>query len=119
MNTGKLQIFGREPTLYISFLNAGVLLLGTFSLHWLTGQQAALAVVAINAIFAAINAYTVRPVSPAIFTYAVGALVALVAAYGYIIPIETVVGINALVIAGLALLTRGQVSPAPTTLSRG
>ena len=113
-----VKIFGREPTLWLAVLSSLVILLGTFGLHVLTNQQAALIVVAINALFGAINAYAVRPISPWPFTYAVGSLVALVAAYGVNLPIETVASLNAAIIPILALLSRGQVSPAETAISK-
>jgi hypothetical protein len=56
-----MKILGREPTLYIAVLNAVVILLGTFQFHLLSGTQAALIVVAINAVFASLNAAAVRP----------------------------------------------------------
>lgn len=113
-----MKIFGREPTLWIAVLNAVVILLGTFGFHLLTGEQAALVVVAINAVFGAINALAVRPISPVAFTYAVGAVVALAAAYGLNLSIETIAAINALVIPILAVVSRGQVSPQETAVSR-
>lgn len=112
-----MKLLGREPTLWIAVLNAAVILLGTFQFHLLTGTQAALIVVAINAVFAALNAAAVRPVSPVAFTYAVGALVALAASYGLNLSIETVGALNASVIPLLALLARGQVSPVETPVT--
>lgn len=111
------KIFGTNPTLWIGFLAGIVTLIGTLGFHWLNGEQAALVVVAINAIAAAVNAYTVRPISPAIFTYAVGSVIALAAAYGLNVAQETLGALNALVIAFLALQTRGQVSPQDTPIS--
>lgn len=113
-----MKLFQREPTLWIAVINAVVILVGTFSLKFISGAQAALIVAVINAIFLAINAYAVRPISPAAFTYAVGAVVALAAAYGLNVPTETVASANVLIIAILSLLTRGQVSPAETAVSR-
>ncbi len=115
MNTWKL--FDREPTLFISFFASLILLFGTLGFRWLDGDQAALVVVAINAIAAGVNAYTVRPISPAVFTYAVGAIVAVFAAYGLSVSPETLAMLNGLVIMGLGLLTRGQVAPQETAVS--
>lgn len=112
-----MKILGREPTLYIALGSQVILLVGTFGLHLLNGQQAALIVVAINAIAAAINAWTVRPISPVAFTYAVGSIIAVAASYGLSLSPETVAGINALVIPTLALLSRGQVDPQETAVS--
>lgn len=112
-----MKIFGREPTLWIGVVSSIIVLLGTFSFHYLSGQQAALIVVAINAVAGAINAYAVRPISPVAFTYAVGALVAVAGAYGLNLSIETVAALNAVVIPVLALLSRGQVDPQATHVS--
>jgi len=112
-----MKLFGREPTLWLGVISSLVILVGTFGLHTLTGLQAALFVVAINAVAGAVNAYAVRPISPVAFTYAVGSIVAVAGAYGLNLPIETVAALNAVVIPALALLSRGQVSPQPTVLT--
>jgi hypothetical protein len=112
-----MKLFGREPTLWLAVISSLIVVIGTFGLDLLNGQQAALIVAAINGIFAAINAYAVRPISPVAFTYAVGAIVAVLGAYGLNLPIETVATINAAVIPILALLSRGQVSPEETAVS--
>lgn len=112
-----MKLLGREPTLWIAVISQVVILLGTFGFHLLSGQQAALIVVAINAVFAAVNALAVRPISPVAFTYAVGSIVAVAGAYGLNLSIETVAGINALTIGVLALLSRGQVSPVETAVT--
>lgn len=112
-----MTLFQREPTLWIAAINAVVILVGTFGLGFISGEQAALIVVVINAIFLAINAYAVRPISPVAFTYAIGAIVALASAYGLNLPTATVAALDALVIPFLALLSRGQVSPQDTAVS--
>lgn len=112
-----LKLFGREPTLWIGVISSLIIVAGTAGFHLLTGQEAALVVVAINAIAGAINAYAVRPISPVAFTYAIGSIVAVAGAYGLNLSIETVAGINAAIIPILALLTRNQVSPQATAVS--
>lgn len=113
-----MKILGREPTLYISVISSLILLVGTYGLHWLNGTQATFIVVAINAVAAAINAYTVRPISPTTFTYAVGSIIAVATSYGLSFTPEQVVAVNATIVPFLALLSRGQVSPADTVLTR-
>ncbi len=113
-----MKILGREPTLWLATISSLIIIVGTFGLKFISGEQAALLVVVINAIFAAINAYAVRPISPVAFTYAVGSIVALVGSYGVNLPIETVASINAAVIPILALLSRGQVSPTESAISK-
>jgi hypothetical protein len=112
-----LKILGREPTLWIAVINSVIVVLGTFSFHWLTGQQAGLIVAAINAVSLAVNAYLVRPIQPAAFTYAIAALVAVVASYGINVSAETLAAINLAVVPILALLTRSQVSPQDSRIS--
>jgi hypothetical protein len=112
-----MKIFGREPTLYIAAISSIIVILGTFGFHYLTGQQAGLIVAAINAVALAVNAYLVRPVAPAAFTYAIGAIVALTASYGLNVSPETLATINLAVVPILALLTRGQVSPEETAVT--
>lgn len=111
-------MFGRNPTLWIAILSNAVVLLGTFGFRWLDQAQAGLIVAAIDAVALAVNAYTVRPVAPAAFTYAVGAIVAVFGSYGFNLTPEQLAGINGLVIAFLAFLTYGNVSPQDTALSR-
>jgi hypothetical protein len=113
-----MKILGREPTLWISLISSGIVLLGTLGFHYLTGQQAALIVALINGIALAINAYAVRPISPVAFTYVVGAAVAVAASYGLNVNADQMASLNALVITTLALLTRGQVSPTETVITK-
>jgi hypothetical protein len=112
------KLFDREPTLWIAGLNAAIMIIGTVGLKAINQEQAGLFVVVVNAIFAAINAFAVRPISPVTFTYAIGAIVALMSSYGLNLPTETVAAINMAVVPVLALLARGQVTPAETPISR-
>lgn len=107
----RLTIAGREPSLLIGVIASTLSVVVGFQFDWLTAEQAALIVVALNAVLGAINAVSVRPIPPAAFTYAVGAVAALVAAYGFDVGQETVGALNGLVISVLIFLTRGQVTP--------
>jgi hypothetical protein len=113
-----MKIFGREPTLVIAVLNAVVLGVATLGFRFLDNDQAGLIVAAINALFAAVNAYAVRPMSPAVFTYAASAVVSVFVSYGFTITPEQLVSINAIMVATLGLITRGQVSPQETAISK-
>ncbi len=101
----------REPTLIIGTVGAALSLLVTLGFDWLNAEQAALIVTALNAALGVANAIAVRPIAPAAFTYAVGAVASLAAAYGFEVGQETVGAVNGLVLAVLMLLTRGQVTP--------
>ncbi|MBW1600908.1 hypothetical protein JJV70_02075 [Streptomyces sp. JJ66] len=107
-----MRIFGREPALVIGVISAGLSLLVTFNVG-LTSAQAGGMVALLSALGAAATAAVTRPVAPAAFTGVVAAGAALAAAFGFEVAPETVGALNAAVLAVLALLTRGQVSPAP------
>ena len=113
-----MKLFDREPTLWIAFINSVIVILGTVGLKAINQEQAGAFVVVVNAIFAAVNAFAVRPISPVTFTYAIGSLVALAGSYGLQFPPETIAAINTAVVPILALLSRGQVTPANTAISR-
>ena len=114
-----MKLFQREPTLYLAVIYAAITVLGTAGLAGLSPQQAGLINAAVAGVVAAINAYTVRPISPVPFTYAIAGVANLLAAYGANIDTETMAAINGLVVPILALLTRSQVSPETTTLTTG
>jgi len=110
-----MKLFGREPSLWISVIGSALSLVAGFGLDWLTADQAALVIVVLNAILGVVNALHVRPVSPAAFVYLVGAVATLVAAYGVNVSQSMVGAVNATVLAVLALLLRGNVSPVDPT----
>lgn len=113
-----MKILGREPTLWLAVLTAVISLAGTLGFRLLGADQAALWNAAILAIVGAINAFVVRPIAPAAFTYAVAAIVQLGAAYGLSVTDPQLSMINALIVPVLALLTRGQVSPQDTAITK-
>ncbi len=106
-----MKIFGREPSLWIATIGTVLSLVAGFGLDFLTPVQAALVVVVLNALLGVINAVAVRPVSPVAFTYFVGAVASLVAAYGVEVSQAQVGLVNGAVLAILALLLRGNVTP--------
>lgn len=105
------SLFGREPSLWITAIGTALSLVAGFGLDWLTPGQAALVVVVLNAVLGAWNAWAVRPMAPAAFTYLVGAVAALVAAYGVHVTQSQVGLVNGALLAVLALLLRGNVTP--------
>lgn len=101
----------REPTLLIAVAASVLGLVVTFGFSWLTTEQAAVIVALLNAILGVVNALKVRPIAPAAFTYLVGAVATLAAAYGLELGQETVGAVNGVVLTVLALLARVQVTP--------
>lgn len=107
-----------EPALIVGAIVAAISLAGTLGFALLSPDQAGLWILAINAIAAGIMAWTTRPISPGVFTYLVGAIVGLAASYGLNVTPEQLNGLNVMVIAVLTLITRGQVSPAVTRVTK-
>lgn len=104
-------IFGREPALMLAVISGALALLVTFQFDWLTAEQSALWVAAINAGFGIFTAMAVRPIPPTAFTYGVTAGAALLAAYGLDWGQETIGAVNVFILAVLALVTRAQSTP--------
>lgn len=92
-----MRIFGREPALLLGVISAALSLVVTLGVG-LTSVQA--------------GAMT-RPIAPAAFTGVVTAVADLLAAFHFELSAETIGALNALVLAVLTFLARGQVSPAP------
>lgn len=115
--TANSKILGREPALWFALLGSVIVLLGTLGFHALTGEQAGLIVGAINAAAAILTALTTRPISPSVFTGFVAALAAVAMSYGLHVTPEQLGMVNFIVLNGLALLTRGQISPTETAVT--
>lgn len=106
-----MKILGREYTLWIAFFAGLLNFLVGFKLPGLSVEQAAWIIAAVNAIAAAIAAWRTRPIAPQLWTYAATTVFGLLAAYGFNFTQEQISGFQLLLLAGLALWTRGQVSP--------
>jgi hypothetical protein len=104
-------LFGVEPALILGVLSAALSLVVTLGVG-LSADQAGAWTAVISGVFAVITAAVTRPVAPAAFTGLVAVVASLLAAYHYNVSAGTVAAVNALVVAGLTLITRGQVSPA-------
>lgn len=108
-----------EPALIVGAIVAAISMAGTLGYSLLSPDQAGLWVLAVNAVAAAVMAWTTRPISPGVFTYLIGVIATLVAAYGFTVSPEQINGLNVLTISILTLITRGQVSPADTRITKG
>ncbi|MFG2412263.1 hypothetical protein [Streptomyces goshikiensis] len=108
-----MKILNREPAVVIGVVSAVLSLIVTFNIG-LTSLQAGATVAVISAGSAAVTAARTRPVAPAAFTGLITAGVALLAAWHFQVAPATVGSLNAVVLAVLVFLTRGQVSPTPS-----
>lgn len=106
------MIFGREPNLWINALAAVLAVLVGFNTPGLTDGQAAAITALVTAVAAAITAFKVRPVAPAVFSGVVATGATLLSAYGFDLAPTHVGLISAGVVALMALVTRAQVTPA-------
>lgn len=107
-----MKIFGREPTLVLQSLSAVLAIFVAIGVPGLTDEQATLIIAVIAGALGVVNAVMVRPIAPAAFVGLIGAGAALLAGYGLEVSQEVVGSISAAVVTVLALLTRGQVTPA-------
>jgi hypothetical protein len=106
---------GREPAAVIAAVGSILVVLAAIGVPWLSAGQAA----AVTAVIAAlILVATTRPVAPGLVTGVVAAGAALLAEYGLQVPDATVGAISAAVLAIFALISREQVSPQDTVLTR-
>ncbi len=111
--------FKREPSLIIAAIGTVLSLVAGFGLDFLTTDQAGLFTAALTAGLGIWNALKVRPVAPAAFTYFIGVVATLLATYGLDLSQEKVGLINAAVLATLAMLLRGNVSPTTEPAAQG
>lgn len=110
-----MKILGREPALWLSLIGSVMAVLVALNLSFLNAGQGA----AIVALLTAITmAATTRPVAPALFTGVLAAGVALFAEYGVNLSDALVGGLTAVVLSMFALVSRGQISPNETPLTK-
>lgn len=107
-----LRIFGREPVVISNFIAAVLGLVVSLGFTPLTAEMAGAIVALISAVFGGIAAALTRPIAPQAFTAVVAAGATLLATFGYHVAQGTIGAVNVVVLAGLTLLTRGQVAPA-------
>lgn len=110
-----MKIFGREPAAFIALLGSVLAVLAALELPGLDPGQAAAAVAVVAA---GVLAYTTRPLAPSLLTGAFAALVALFTEYGLELSEELVGGITGLILATYAFITREQVTPRETPVTR-
>lgn len=103
---------GRHPSLWLGTLGAALALGTAIGLPGLSGGQVAAINAGVLAVVSAVWAWSVRPIAPAVYTGAVGAIAGVGAAYGLHVPSETVGAVQAVVVQVLTLIAWGQVSPA-------
>lgn len=110
-----MKILGREPAAFIAVVGSILTVVAALNVPFLSAGQAA-ALTALVA--AAVLAYTTRPLAPPLLTGILTALVALFAEYGLHLADDLVAAFSAAMLALFAFITREQVSPQATALTR-
>ncbi|WP_432027473.1 hypothetical protein [Streptomyces sp. 1222.5] len=108
-----------EPVAALNTLAAVLGLVVSLGITPLTDAMAGAIVAFITAVLGGIAAWKTRPVTPQAFTAIVAAGAVLVGTFGYDVSQATVGAINGVVLAGLTLLTRAQVTPSSPTAPTG
>lgn len=103
---------GREPALIIQAV-AAVLAVGAgFGLPGISDGVIAAGTAFLTALAAAITAWHVRPIAPAVFTGVITTGATVLAAFGLDLPQKQVALISFAALTVMAMLTRQQVTPA-------
>jgi hypothetical protein len=99
-------------TLVTAVIAGGLNLVAGIGWKGLTPVEASAVITLINAVALAVMAWKTRPLAPSVFTYVVTSAAAVLAAWGLHVDQAMVSSISTFVLAVLALITHGQVSPA-------
>jgi hypothetical protein len=114
-----MKIFNREPVAVLNALSAVLGLIVSLGVTPLTPAMAGGIVAFVTAVLGAAAAAMTRPIAPQAFTTVVAAGAVLVGTFGFDVSQATVGAINGVVLAGLTLLTRVQVTPASLSAPTG
>lgn len=102
-------------TLGVAVVAAVLNMVAGFGWKGLTPLESAAIITLINAVALAVASIKTRPIAPSVWTYLVTSAVAVVVAWGGHVSQGVTSELSTLVLAVLALLTHGQVSPTSST----
>jgi hypothetical protein len=107
-----MKIFGREPAVWVGFIEAALAL--TVALGWVnfTADQTALVMAAIVAVFGVITAYLTKDTMLGVLVGLTKAAIALGIGFGLTLSPELTASIIAFVTVGVGFFQRTQTSPA-------
>lgn len=111
----RIKILGREPGAWVASAGALLTAVAALGVPFLSAGQAAAAAAAISA---AVLVATTRPIAPAMVTGVVSTGAALLAEYELHAPPGAVAAIAAATLSLFALVTRMQVEPQDTAITR-
>lgn len=109
-----VKIFGRDPLLWTALVSAVLTGLAAFKLGLDPGAAGAIN----GVVVVAVAIWATRPVTPGLFTGLVTAAVSLLAEYGIHLEEVQTTALHSVVLTAFALITRQQVKPRDTAISR-
>jgi hypothetical protein len=101
----------KQWTLGIAVVAGALNLVAGLGLKGLTPLEAGALIALINAVALAVAAWKTRPLAPSVYTYVVVAAAAVVSAWGGHVSQAMVSEISTMLLAILAFITHGNVSP--------
>ena len=111
MNSVTPRLFGREPALWIAAIQGALMLAFTLGVPGVDGGLAGAVSIVLTAAATAWTALATRPISPAVFTGVIVALVQLFSRWGLDLSEVQVSSITGFVLLVMTLIVRGQVTP--------
>lgn len=111
MNIVTPSLFGREPALWIAVVQGFLMLAFTLGVPGVDGGLAGAVSLVLTAASTAWTALAVKPISPAVFTGVLVALVQLLSRWGLDLSEVQVSSITGFVLLVVTLIVRGQVTP--------
>lgn len=105
-----MKLFGREPAVWVAFLQAVIILASATIFHWSDTQVGALALVVV-AIGDTVVAYLTKATLLGVLIGLLKATVAAFATFGYNLDVNTVAALVATLTASLGLFQRTQTAP--------
>lgn len=113
VRANSVLLLGREITFWIGIINAALaLLLGMKWLDW-SPENTAIALTAVNAVFAAVAAIATRPFPVPLLSAALVAVLTCAAGFGLNVTPDQISLWNGFLVAVWGAYTRSQVSPEP------
>lgn len=108
-----MKLFGREPAVWVAFIEATIaLVLALRWVHW-TSDQTALVMAVVVAVFGVVTAYLTKDTMLGVLVGLTKALLALFIGFGLMLSPELTAAVIGFVVVVVGLFQRTQTSPAP------
>lgn len=108
-----MRIFGREPAVWVGFIEAALALLVALSILKWDAEQTALVVAVVATVFGIVTAYLTKDTMLGVLVGFTKATIALAVGFGLTLSPELTASILAFVTIAVGFFQRTQTSPAP------